>query len=169
MEIFLTPTSLAILITLHALSAAFWLGGIAMYPISIWPSINHTVTRQREYLSASAEAFARFVPWLIAFALISLISGLALLALKYGFAFKLMPIYLHLMFALGLIAVLLVGHLVFSPWKRLKKSLASGKEEDLIIAEKQLHKLKFYLWLQIILTLSLIIIGSAGMYFPMLR
>jgi uncharacterized membrane protein len=166
MEIFLTPASLATLITLHALSAVFWLGGLAMYPISIWPSINHTVTRQREYLSASVEAFTRFVPWLIAFALISLFSGLALLAFKYGFVFKAMPIYLHIMLALGLVAVLLVGHLLFSPWKRLKKSLESGKEEDLIVAERQLHKLKFYLWLQIILTLLLVIIGNVGSYFP---
>lgn len=169
MDILSSPAFWITLTTLHVLSAIFWLGGIAMYPISIWPSINHTVTRQHEYLNASAEAFARFVPWLIAFALISLISGLALLGLKYKFDFKNLPIYLHLMFTLGLITVLLVGHLLFSPWKRLQRALASGKDENLIIAEKQLGKLKFYLWLQIILNLALVILGVAGMYIPMLR
>jgi uncharacterized membrane protein len=71
-----------------------------------------------------AAAITRFVAWLAAAIVILVGSGIAMIVPLGGM--RAVGVYVHVMLGLGLLMILLYGHLVASPLKRLRAAVAAS-------------------------------------------
>lgn len=111
-----------ILLALHLLGAAVWVGGMFFALLVLRPSLSVLEPPQR--LALHAQVFRRFfrVVWHVM--PLMLISGVAMVPAGYGFATRSTAVQVMALFGLIMSAVF-VG-IYFGPWKRLRDALAEG-------------------------------------------
>jgi len=73
-------------------------------------------------------ALSRFVAWTAAAILLLVASGIAMIVLLGGM--RAVGVYVHVMIGLGLVMILIYGHLVASPLKRLRSAIAATVTEE---------------------------------------
>lgn len=150
----------AIFTSLHILGATIWVGGLFMLVAIIWPSINQTVINHQAYLKASVDVLGMFIPWLIAASIMTIISGyVTLFGLYHGF--KSAPLYIHIMAGFGFFMLLLVGHIIMSPWKRMHKALEEKAWDEV---EKYLPKAKLFVWIGLVIGVIVLLVAGSGRY-----
>jgi len=71
------------------------------------------------------------------------------------------PVYIHLMQALGWVMFLLFGHMFFSPWRRVRVALAAGALAD---ASRAMNQLRMLATVNLALGLLVVVIASGGRY-----
>lgn len=113
---------LRIAILFHILAVVIWVGGMFFAYMAMRPAAVQTLEPPQR-LPLWAATFTRFFPWvwLTVFTLLS--SGFYLIARFGGFA--VVGAYVHIMLALGVLMMLIFGHVYFAGFRRLKNAVAA--------------------------------------------
>jgi len=111
-----------LLLFLHLAAAIFWMGGMAFMVMALRPAL-HAQLQPPVRLPLMNEVLRRFFAVVAASIAVLLASGAWLLVqLPAASA----PRGWHVMAALGLVMMLIFGHIWFSPYRRLRQAVAAG-------------------------------------------
>ncbi|HLS69716.1 MAG TPA: CopD family protein [Kiloniellales bacterium] len=149
---------MSFLLSLHALAAVIWVGGMFFAYVILRPAAGPLETPQRLLLWRGV--FTRFFPWVWASILLLLVTGYAMV---FGFlgGFAGAAVHVHVMQALGLAMMLIFAHLFFAPWRRFRGAVDS---EDYPTAGKELGGIRRIVGINLLLGLLVVVIGSGGRY-----
>lgn len=106
---------------LHVLSVVVWVGGMFFAYMALRP-VAASVLEPPLRLILWAGVFDKFFPWVWASVALILLSGLHMLMVFGGAS---APLYALAMLALGVIMMLIFGHVFFSPYRKLKRAVAA--------------------------------------------
>lgn len=150
---------MGIALTLHLIAATIWVGGMFFAFVCLRPAVAELDAAHR--LKLWADALAGFFRWVwIAVALL-LATGLWMVFSVLG-GMKDAGMHVHLMLGLGVLMMLMAGHLYFAPLKRLRVAVAGGHWAD---AGKALNQVRVFIGLQLVLGLAVLAVASGGRYF----
>lgn len=107
---------------LHLAAAIFWIGGMAFMALALRPSMAELLAPPQR-LPLLAAVLTRFFAVVAASIAVLLATGFYML-LEVGMA-KAPPGW-HAMLGLGLVMMLVFGHIFFSPYRKLKRAVASA-------------------------------------------
>ena len=107
---------------LHLLAVVVWVGGMFFAHMALRPAAQALPPPQR--LPLLAAALSRFVAWAAGAIVILVGSGIAMIVLLGGM--RAVGVYVHVMIGLGLVMILIYGHLVASSLKRLRAAVAAS-------------------------------------------
>jgi uncharacterized membrane protein len=110
-----------LLVFLHLAAAIFWMGGMAFVVLALRPVL-HTQLQPPVRLPLMAQVLRRFFAVVGASIAVLLLTGVPLL-LQAPAAQA--PRGWHAMAGLGVLMMLVFGHIVFSPWRRAKRAIAA--------------------------------------------
>ena len=148
---------MAIALVLHLLAVVVWVGGMFFAYMVLHPVAAGTLEAPQR-LTLWARVFRGFFPW-VWFAVISLLlTGYTML---FG-VFHTManaPIYVHIMQALGLIMMLIFGHVFFAPFRRLKRAVS---EENWETGGRQLAQIRRLVGINLVIGLLVIVAAGGG-------
>ncbi len=111
-----------LLLFFHLAAAIFWMGGMAFMVLALRPVLAQQLEPPQR-LPLLAAVLKRFFAVVAASIAVLLVTGLAML-MQSGMA-KAPPGW-HAMLGLGLAMMLLFGHIIFSPYRRLKLAIATA-------------------------------------------
>jgi uncharacterized membrane protein len=106
---------------LHVAGAIFWMGGMAFAVMALRPAL-HVHWQPPQRLPLMVQVLRRFFVVVMASIALLLVTGGLLLAQVPGAQ---APRGWHAMAALGIVMMLLFGHIFFAPWKRLQRAVAA--------------------------------------------
>ena len=106
---------------LHVLGIVVWVGGMFFAYLALRP-VAASVLEPPQRLTLWAGVFDRFFPWVWLSVVLILATGLYLLTVFGGLA---APHYALAMLALGVVMMLIFGHVFFAPYKKLKRAVAA--------------------------------------------
>lgn len=151
--------SLFLALFLHLLAAVVWIGGMAFALLALRPSLAAWDTMQRAVLwEAVLTRFFRFVA--VAVALL-LGTGLWMIHRYYG-GMAGIPAYVHVMMALGILMMLIYGHALFAPFRRLKAAVGAQDAGQAARAQGQLRWLFTVNLVLGVLVLAAVAAGRSG-------
>ena len=113
---------LRLFLFLHLAAAIFWMGGMAFMVMALRPVLAEQLAPQQR-LPLIAAVLKRFFAVVAVSIAVLLATGVTMLA-ETGMA-KAPPGW-HVMLGLGLIMMLVFGHIYFSPYRKLKLAVASA-------------------------------------------
>ncbi len=150
---------ISISIALHVASVVIWVGGMIFAHQFLRP-VAALQLEPPQRLPLWVGVFNRFFPivW-IAIVLLPL-TGFYMMFSLYG-GFKGAPIYIHIMYFLGIAMIFIFLHVYFAPFKRLKKAVAAQTWPE---AGKQLNMIRTLVGLNMSLGLIVIVVAAAGRY-----
>jgi len=105
---------------LHVLSIVVWVGGMFFAYMALRP-VAASVLEPPQRLTLWAGVFEKFFPWVWVAVVFILLSGLHMLVLLGGVE---APHYTRAMFFLGIVMMLIFGHVFFVPYQKLKRAVA---------------------------------------------
>jgi uncharacterized membrane protein len=152
--------SFAIAICLHLLAAIVWVGGMFFAYLCLRPSLPEALEPPQIARLLDA-TFARFFRWIGLAVVVLLATGLYMAFTRYGFG--VWPHWLYVMLVLGVAMMLMYGHVVHSPFRRLRRALASG---DAAAAGRAIGQIRRLVGVNLVLGLAVAIAASAGRYWP---
>jgi uncharacterized membrane protein len=125
---------------LHLASAIIWLGGMSFMLLAMRPALMKQLAAPTR-APLLAEIWQRFFALVAVCVLVLLATGLYFFASipKGGHAG--IPFGWHIMFALGVLMMLIFGHIYFAAFRGYKKALAAGDKERAAAKAGQIHKL----------------------------
>lgn len=148
----------ALAITLHVLAAIIWVGGMFFGFLAVRPALADVDTKQRARLWVGI--FRRFFPWVWGCIVVLLGSGFYLASDAFdGLAHA--PVFVHVMMGLGILMMLLFGHLFFAPYKRLKQAVATGDDE---LAKKSMAQIRITMAVNLSLGLVVVLVAMLGSF-----
>jgi uncharacterized membrane protein len=109
-----------LLLFVHLAAAIFWMGGMAFMLLALRPALGQLQPPQR--LPLVAEVLRRFFAVVAASIAALLATGAVLIAGSGGSA----PPGWHAMAGLGVLMMLVFGHIFFVPYRRLKAAVAQA-------------------------------------------
>lgn len=138
----------------HLLGTVIWVGGMFFAHMALRPALAALQPPQRLVLMAAA--LGGFFTWVwVAIALV-LGSGLHMMAqMGGGHA----PAYVHAMAGIGILMMLVFGHVFFAPFRRLKRYAA---QQDWDRAARALGQIRMLVGINLCLGLLTIAIGVLG-------
>ena len=108
-----------LLVFLHLAGAIFWMGGMAFTLLALRPALQAQL-QPPQRLPLMALVLRRFFVLVIASIAVLLATGIPLLLQVPGAQ---APRGWHAMAGIGVVMMLLFGHLYFSPWRKLKQAV----------------------------------------------
>ncbi len=111
-----------LLLFFHLAAAIFWMGGMAFTVLALRPAL-HTQLQPPQRLALMVLVLRRFFVVVIASITALLATGVPLLLQLPGAQ---APRGWHVMAGLGVLMMLVFGHLFFSPWRRLQRAVDAG-------------------------------------------
>ena len=111
-----------LLLFLHVAGAIFWMGGMAFTVIALRPAL-HAQLQPPVRLPLVVLVLRRFFVVVIASIALLLATGVPLLLQVPG---AMAPRGWHAMAGLGVLMMLIFGHLFFSPWRKLQRAVEVG-------------------------------------------
>ena len=121
--------AMSLAVTLHVLFVTIWVGGMFFAHQCLRP-VAAAQLEPPQRLPLWVGVFGRFFPWVWGSVLTILLSGLWVIFFVYG-GFKGLALYVHIMFALGLIMMGIFTFLYFTPYRLLKAAVAVPEEVDM--------------------------------------
>jgi uncharacterized membrane protein len=149
-----------LLIALHGLAAAIWVGGMFLAYVAVRPAAARVLDIP-ERTTLWQESFAGFFPWVWASIVVLLITGFWLIFGLYG-GMAAVGIDVHTMLLLGIVMMALFGHLYFGPYRRMRQAIA-GK--DWPEAGRRLGQIRLIIAVNLTLGLATIAMGAGGRFF----
>ena len=110
----------SLLLFLHLVSAAFWVGGMAVMHYAVRPAAVSTLEPPSR-LPLMAQVLHRFFAGVSVAVAVLLVSGFWMIALGGGFARVHWSV--HAMLAVGLVMMALFMHIRFAPYPRLRRAV----------------------------------------------
>jgi len=150
-----------VLITIHALSAVFWVGGMAFAYLILRPAAGSLEAPAR--LALWRRVFASFLPWAGAAAALLLITGIGIIYGAYG-GFAALPGHVNAMMTVGIVMMLIYLHLFFAPWRRFRQAVDGG---DMAEGARRLGQIRMIVAINLALGVLTIIFATGGRYFGM--
>ncbi len=148
----------SIAITIHALSALIWVGGMVFAYSVLRPALSSVDAPTR--LNLWSGVLSRFFIW-VWIAVIALpASGYVLMFHLYG-GFSGAPVHIHIMHLLALIMITLFIFLFFMPYRHFNKAL---KVSNWPLAAKHLNTMRRLVAINMTLGLITVITGASGRY-----
>ncbi len=105
---------------LHVLGVVVWVGGMFFAYLALRP-VAASVLEPPQRLTLWAGVFDKFFPWVWLSVALILATGLHLLMVFGGLA---APHHALAMLALGIVMMLIFGHVYFAPYRKLKRAVA---------------------------------------------
>lgn len=144
---------------LHVLSVVVWVGGMFFAYMVLRP-VAAGLLEPPQRLALWAQVFATFFPW-VWFAVVTLLaSGYGMLFLLFG-GFAQTPIYVHLMQGIGIVMILIFGHVYYSPYRRLQRAV---REQDWQGGGRQLAQIRRLIGTNLSLGLVTVAIAAGGRF-----
>ncbi|MBU1360552.1 MAG: CopD family protein [Gammaproteobacteria bacterium] len=109
-----------LLLFLHLVAAAFWVGGMAVMHYAVRPAAVSTLEPPSR-LPLMAQVLQRFFAGVSVAVAVLLVSGFWMIALRGGFARVHWSV--HAMLAVGLVMMALFLHVRFAPYPRLRRAV----------------------------------------------
>ena len=148
----------ALAITLHALLATIWVGGMFFAYVVLRPCVATMEPHRR--LTLFAGVFSRFFPWVwVAVAVLPATGYWLIFSAFNGFATS--PLYVHIMHLLGLVMIALFIYLYFVPYRQLSADVAREAWPD---AGKALNRVRQVILLNLVLGIVVLTCVYAGRY-----
>jgi len=138
---------------LHILGFIVWIGGMFFAYMALRP-VAASQLEPAQRLPLWYGVFAKFFPWVWAAVTLILASGLFMMA-KMGKP----PLYVLAMFVIGLVMMLIFGHIFFAPYKRLHRAVDT---QDWKTAGTALGIIRKLIGINLILGLITTAIGALG-------
>lgn len=110
-----------LLVFLHLAAAIFWMGGMAFVVLALRPAV-HAQLQPPQRQPLMVQVLRRFFVVVVASIAVLLATGVPLLLQVAG---EQAPRGWHVMAALGVLMMLVFGHIFFAPWKRLQRAVAA--------------------------------------------
>jgi len=143
-------------ILLHVLAVVIWVGGMFFAYMALRPAAVQTLEPPQR-LPLWAATFSRFFPWVWLSVAALLASGLYLIAVYGGFA--VVGMYIHSMLAIGVLMMLIFGHVYFAGFKKLKRGVAA---QDWKAAGAALGSIRLLIGINLSLGLITIFVAILG-------
>lgn len=151
---------MSIAISLHALAAVIWVGGMFFAYVALRP-VAASLLEPPLRLPLWSQTFARFFPWVWAAVLLLPLTGYWMILGPFsGFANA--PVYIHIMQALGIAMILIFLHVYFAPYRRLRRAVEA---RDYAAAGRQLGQIRRLIGINLVLGLVTVVTAVAGRYF----
>jgi uncharacterized membrane protein len=149
---------MAVLIALHVLAAVIWVGGMFFAYMVLRPSAGPLEPPLR--LALWQRVFRRFFPWVWLSIILLLVSGYAMLFLRFG-GFAGAGPHIHVMQVTGILMMLLFFHLFFVPWRRFSHAVETGTFPE---AAKALNQIRRIVAINLVLGLVTVTVGASGRF-----
>ena len=150
---------ISLMVALHALSAAVWVGGMFFAYVALRPAAA-ALLPVPERTTLWQESFARFFPWVWGIVIVLLATGLWLIFGLYG-GMGNVGVHVHTMLLLGLIMMAIYAHIFFAPYRRMRLAIAA---QDWPEAGRRLGQIRIFIGINLILGLVTIVLGTGGRY-----
>jgi uncharacterized membrane protein len=148
----------AIAITLHLFAALIWVGGMFFAYWAARPVLAELETPLRARLWVGI--FRRFFPWVWAAVITLLVSGFYMIFANFG-GFADTPNFVSVMMGLGILMMLLFGHVFFGPYKRLQRAVSANDAE---LAKKSMGQIRLLMAVNLTLGLVVVAVAMLGTY-----
>jgi uncharacterized membrane protein len=148
---------MAIAVALHVLAAVIWVGGMFFAHQCLRPALDTLDPSVR--LPVMAGALRRFFVFVWVAIAVLLVTGFSQILAGGGFAAW--GPHVHAMMALGILMMLLFGHLFFAPNRRLQAAVAA---RDWPVAGRNLTTIRRIVEINLVLGLLTAAIGASGRY-----
>jgi len=148
---------MAIAVALHVLAAIVWVGGMFFAHQCLRPALDAVEPPVR--LPIMAGALRRFFVWVWLAVAVLLLTGFGQIVALGGMAAW--GPHVHLMIALGILMMLLFGHLYFAPNRRLQAAVAA---RDWPVAGRNLATIRRIVEINLVLGVLTAAIGASGRY-----
>ncbi len=149
---------MSLTVPLHLLSVVIWVGGMFFAYMVLRPVAAGQLEPPAR-LRLWVGVFGRFFPWVWACVALILGTGLWMMFGVYG-GFQ-APLYIHVMFGLGIVMMLIFMHVFFAPYGRLKRAVAA---EDWPAGGKALGQIRMLVGTNTLIGLANIAIAAGGRY-----
>ena len=150
--------TLAVLLSLHILSAVVWVGGMFAAYMCLRPAAGALEPPQR--LRLWRAFFQKFFPWVWAAVLLLLASGYWMLIMTFG-GFAGAPLYINLMQALAWAMIALFVWLFHGPWLAFKRAVDA---QDWPAAAVRFILIRMIIIINLRLGLLVFAMGSTGRF-----
>jgi len=147
---------MSLALTLHVLAVLIWVGGMFFAHMALRPA-SVEILEPPQRLSLWAAVFKRFFFWVWVSIITLLVTGFWMF-----FLFPKPPLFIHLMTGIGVVMMLIYGHIYFAPYRRLKKAVADERWKD---AGQALGEIRPRVGINLVLGLLTTVIAIAGKYF----
>src|SRR5579859_7983610 len=148
----------AIAIALHVLAAVIWVGGMFFGFMAVRPALGDLETKIRARIWVGI--FRRFFPWVWGSIVVLLATGFYLAKDSFD-GLSHAPLFVHVMMGVGILMMLLFGHLYFAPYKRLKQAVAAG---DDALATKSMAQIRLTMAVNLVLGLVVVLDAMLGSF-----
>ena len=149
---------MAVLIALHVLAVAVWVGGMCFAYVVLRPSAGPLEPETR--LQLWHRVFGRFFPWVWTSVVLLLATGYGMIFLYFG-GFAGAGLYIHVMQGLGIVMMLLFLHLFFVPWRRFSHAMEGKHFAE---AAKNLDQMRRIVAVNLVIGVITIIVGASGRF-----
>ena len=143
---------MAVAVTLHLLAVLFWVGGMSFAYFCLRPAVGHLEPPARLMLWRGV--FGRFLPAVGVAILVILLTGFFMWQ-----GLRIDGWHVRTMMALGIVMMLIFGHLAFAPYKRFRRAVAAS---DWPAAAAQLNQIRIIVMVNLALGVLTIIIAAGG-------
>lgn len=140
---------------LHVLSTVIWVGGMFFAYVCLRPTAAQQLEPPQR-LTLWVGLFEKFFPFVWVSVVLLPLTGFGLMFATWK-SFAAAPLYVHIMYGLGTVMILIYMHIYFAPYKRLKQAVAI---QDWPAGGQQLNQIR--VMIKINLSLGIIVIGVAS-------
>ena len=146
-------------VALHVLASVIWVGGMFFAYMALRP-VAASQLEPPVRLKLWDGVFCNFFPW-VWISIIMLLATGYLLAFKNFGGFAGFPMYVNLMQGIGIVMILIFGHVFFGLFVPMKRYIAA---EDWPSAGARLAKIRTLVGVNLVLGLSVVAVASGGRY-----
>ena len=150
---------LTLSVAFHVVAAVIWVGGMFFALIVLRPSTGPLDPPVR--LALWQRVFSRFFPWVWAAVVVLLVSGFAMVIWGFG-GFSRIGTYVHIMMGVGILMMLIYGHLYFVPWQRFRRGVGAAVWPR---GGSHIDQIRLLVTINLILGLITVVVGAAGRYY----
>ena len=146
-------------VAFHVVAAVIWVGGMFFALIVLRPATGPLEPPVR--LALWERVLSGFFLWVWATVVILLVSGFAMVIWGFG-GFGTVGTYVQVMMGVGILMMLIFGHLYFVPWQRFGRAVDAAEWPT---AAKHIDQIRLLVTINLILGLITVVVGAAGRYY----
>ena len=146
-------------VAFHVVAAVIWVGGMFFALIVLRPATGPLEAPVR--LALWERVLSSFFLWVWAAVVILLVSGFAMVIWGFG-GFSTVGTYVQVMMGIGILMMLIFGHLYFVPWQRFGRAVDAAEWPT---AAKHIDQIRLLVTINLVLGLITVVVGAAGHYY----
>jgi len=146
-------------VAFHVVAAVIWVGGMFFALVVLRPATGPLEPPVR--LALWERVLSSFFLWVWAAVVILLVSGFAMVIWGFG-GFSTVGTYVQVMMGVGILMMLIFGHLYFVPWQRFGRAVDAAEWPT---AAKHIDQIRLLVTINLVLGLITVVVGAAGHYY----